>query len=267
MPGGAGDRHIGAGCCRSPFDGTTARARDHTVGVRLIGYLNRRPYLWLADLDNRTVEPAAELRRIPQGIDELIPFSGGVAVRCGPHSFVLESDLSGQGRPLLPEEAEEVGRRALNYDWPELPSHRDRVARVTDCDGHQHLIEHPAVDHWGFGATWSPDRRWLALDGCTVPPPPPRPLFPLGEMEPEPHVLVLFDRTDQTVRICEGTFDQSGHPMWATDGTTVVVGAAFEPKRLYVALLDELMLHPVAFKRHAPTPLVDTVVLPALQSG
>ena len=41
-------------------------------GDRLVGYLNRRPYLWFVDCDSKEIEPAAELRTISQGIDEVV---------------------------------------------------------------------------------------------------------------------------------------------------------------------------------------------------
>ena len=63
-----------------------------------MGYLNRRPYLWLVDLATQSIESEAELRDVPQGIDEVIPLDAAVAVRCGPTWFALEPDLSGEGR-------------------------------------------------------------------------------------------------------------------------------------------------------------------------
>ena len=45
------------------------------VATRFVGYLNRRPYLWLVDLTERVIAPAApDLPHIPQGISELIPY-------------------------------------------------------------------------------------------------------------------------------------------------------------------------------------------------
>ena len=70
--------------------------------TRLVGYDDRPPFLWYVDLDSRRVEPAAELSRIPQGIDEIVPLDEAVALRCGPDWFALAPDLSGEFEPLSP---------------------------------------------------------------------------------------------------------------------------------------------------------------------
>jgi hypothetical protein len=56
------------------------------------------------DCDSKEIEPAAELRTISQGIDEVVVTGSGVAVGCGPTWLMVEPDLSGRGRPLTTEE-------------------------------------------------------------------------------------------------------------------------------------------------------------------
>ena len=84
--------------------------------ARFLGYLNRRPYLWWVDLERRIVEPAAELKWIPQGIDEVVPLGDVVAVRCGPSWFGLRPSLTGGGFDLPPADRVEAERRSSRVE-------------------------------------------------------------------------------------------------------------------------------------------------------
>ena len=230
---------------------------------RFVGYLNRRPYLWFVGIEDRVIEPAAELREIPQGISEVVPLESAVAVRCGPTWFALESDLSGQGRPLDARELASAKRSSTQVKWPVPPSVHDRELVVPGPKGSRHVVSHPAVAHWSeFSATWGPDRRTIAVEGSTTPFSPS--LRPILEepYRPDPRVLALIDRVTGTVRVCDGAFENFCYPpTWSMDGDLVALGAPFEPKRLYTVCPASAVLKVVLFKRHAPSPLVDAARL------
>ena len=230
---------------------------------RFVGYLNRRPYLWLVDLATRSIEPAAELRDIPQGIDEVIPLDTAVAVRCGPTWFALEADLSGKGRPLTDAELSLATRRSVSVDWPREPSAHERGLVVPDRAGRTRTVTHPEIAYWRPFATWAPDRQSFAVAGSRTPfVPPSGPIFS-GTYKPEPSVLALVHVADATVRICEGTFDDFCYPpAWLAGGKLIVIGAPFEPSRLYTVRPEERVLRSVQLKRHAPMPLLDADLLP-----
>src|SRR5207245_1395418 len=104
--------------------------------------------LWFFDLEDRTVQPAAELKDIPQAIEELVVFDGGVAVRCGPNCFALERDLSGDPRDLTLVELAEVQDRARLVDSQEV---QDPVLHHRFGNGDTRDLSHSAVHYWGFG--------------------------------------------------------------------------------------------------------------------
>ena len=228
-----------------------------------MGYLNRRPYLWFVDLATRSIEPAAELRDIPQGIDEVVPLDAAVAVGCGPTWFALEPDLSGKGRRLTDAELALATRRSVSVDWPREPSVHERGLVLPDRAGRARTVTHPEIAYWRPFATWAPDRQSFAVAGSTTPfVLPSAPIFS-GTYEPEPSVLALVRVRDATVQICDGTFDDFCYPpAWTADGTLIVIGAPFEPKHLYTVRPEERVLHRVQFKRHAPMPLLDADLLP-----
>ena len=62
-----------------------------------IGYHERAPFLWSVDMHRLRIEPAAELKRIPQGIDDVVPLDEAVAYRCG-HSALLTRSLNVRAR-------------------------------------------------------------------------------------------------------------------------------------------------------------------------
>ena len=77
-------------------------------------------------------------------------------------------------------------------------------------------------------------------------------------LAPEPHVLAVYDSTTDEVAVCAGTFDHFAYPpAWTADGQRLYLSPPFEPKRIYVAGLEEQTLHPILFKRHAPIPMLD----------
>jgi hypothetical protein len=230
---------------------------------RFVGYLNRRPYLWLVDLATRSIEPAAELRDIPQGISEVIALDAAVAVRCGPTWFGLEPDLSGEGRPLTDAELSSAARRSASVDWPQEPSVYERGLVLPGRDGRTRTVTHPAIAYWRPFATWAPDRQSFAVAGSATPfVPPSGPIFS-GTYEPEPSVLALVHVGDAAVQICEGTFEEFCYPpAWSVSGNLIVIGAPFEPRHLYTVRPEERILHRVEFKRHAPMPLLDADLLP-----
>lgn len=230
---------------------------------RFVGYLERRPYLWLGDLATRSIEPAAELRDIPQGIDEVIPLDSAVAVRCGPTWFALEPDLSGKGRPLTDAELSLATRRSVSVDWPREPSVYERGLVLPGRDGRTRTVTHPDIAYWRPFATWAPDRQSFAVAGSTTPFVPPRgPMFS-GTYEPRPTVLALVLVGDASVQVCDGTFDNFCYPpAWLEGGKVIVIGVPFEPRRLYAVGPEERVLHRVQFEKHVPMPLLDADLLP-----
>ena len=59
------------------------------------------------------------------------------------------------------------------------------------------------------------------------------------------------------------TFDNFCYPpAWLAGGKLIVIGALFEPTRLYTVRPAERVLQRVQFKRHAPMPLLDADLLP-----
>ena len=168
----------------------------HTADLmhRFVGYLERRPYLWYVDLEDRVIEPAAELRDIPQGIDDVVPLESAVAVRCGPTWFALEEDLSGQGRPLDRSEIALAERGSARVDWPEPPSVHDAELVVPSPNGSQRAVSHPAIAYWQTFGTWAPDARTIAVGGFTQPFETPTKPIP-GTYRPDPSVLVPWPQT------------------------------------------------------------------------
>ncbi len=228
-----------------------------------MGYLNRRPYLWLVDLATRSIEPAAGLRNIPQGIDEVIPLDAAVAVRCGPTWFALEPDLSGEGRPLADAELSLATRRSVSVDWPREPSVYERGLVLPGRDGGTRTVMHPAIAYWHAFGTWAPDRQSFAVAGSPTPFVPPSGPILSGTYEPKPSVLALVHVGDGSVQVCDGTFDNFCYPpAWSADGRMVVIGVPCEPRRLYIVRPEERVLQRVQFKRHAPMPLLDADLLP-----
>jgi len=228
-----------------------------------VGYLNRRPYLWFVGLEDRVIEPAAELRDIPQGINEVVPLESAVAVRCGPTWFALEPDLSGQGRALDRSELAAAERESVQVKWPVPPSVYDRELVLPASKSRSHVVSHPAVAHWSeFSATWGPDRRTIAVEGSATPfRPYVGPLFE-EPYRPGPRVLALIDSVEGIVRVCDGTFENFCYPpAWSANGEIVTLGAPFEPKRLYKVRPEIGVLEVVLFKRHAPSPLIDSARL------
>ena len=115
------------GSVAAPATSCSSNTGDTACGMRrFVGYLERRPYLWLVYLATRSIEPAAELRDFPQGIDEVVSLDTAVAVRCGPTWFALEPDLSGKGRPLTDAELFQATQRSVSVDWPQEPSVYER---------------------------------------------------------------------------------------------------------------------------------------------
>ena len=230
---------------------------------RFVGYLERRPYLWLVDLATRSIEPAAELRDIPQGIDEVVPLDTAVAVRCGPTWFALEPDLSGKGRPLTDAELSQATQRSVSVDWPQEPSVYERRSVLPSQAGRTRTVTHPQVAYWRSFGTWAPDRQSFAVAGSTTPFVPPTGPILSGTYQPEPSVLALVHVRDASVQVCDGTFDNFCYPpAWLAGGKLIVIGAPFEPTRLYTVRRAERVLQRVQFKRHTPMPLLDADLLP-----
>lgn len=231
---------------------------------RFVGYLDRRPYLWLVDLATRSIEPAAELSDIPQGIDEVIPLDTAVAVRCGPTWFALEPDLSGKGQPLKDAGLSAARQRSVLVDWPRPPSVYERpLVLPENGDGRPRTVTHPEVAFWHHSGTWAPDRRSIAVAGSRTPfVPRSRPLFS-GPYEPTPSVLAVVDLEGASARVFEGTFDNFCYPpAWLRDGSLIVIGVPFEPRCLYAVRPEEAALQRIPFKRHVPMPLLDADLLP-----
>ncbi len=226
---------------------------------RFLGYLEQRPYLWLVGLEGREAEPAAELRHIPQGIDEVVALDTAVAVRCGPTWLALEPDLSGQGRPLTDAEVSLAKQRSVRVQWPTRLSVHDQQLVLPGVIAESKTVIHSKVAYWREFATWGPNRRTFAIAGSTVPfVPPTRPILSSPPVA-EPSVLAFVDVVDETVRVCEGTFtDFCYPPAWSKSGDVVVFGAPFEPKRLYSVRPEHGVLERVMFRRHVPMPLLDS---------
>lgn len=177
-----------------------------------MGYLNRRPYLWLVDLATRSIEPAAELRDIPQGISEVVPLDAAVAVRCGPTWFALEPDLSGNGRPLTDSELSLAAQRSVAVDWLREPSVYERGMVIPGRGDRPRTVTHPAIAYWHTSGTWAPDRQSFAVAGSPNPFVPPSGPILSRPYEPEPSVLALVHVGDGSVQVCDGTFDNFCYP-------------------------------------------------------
>ena len=234
--------------------------------TRYLGYLARRPYLWWVDTESRSIDPAAELRKIPQGIDDIVPLADAVAVRCGPHWFGLRSDLGGEPFRLTAEAAATAARRSTQV---EVSAEWIGPARLTRLEKTIGTVEHPEVAYWYEIATISPDERTVAIAGSTEPRPSPEailaaPLMAEGKYRKQScSVLALFDVATGSTQICSGRFDNFCYPpAWAAAGTTLVIGMPFEPKRLGVLDVKERLLTPLRFGRWSPPmPLLDEALL------
>jgi hypothetical protein len=232
-------------------------------GLRFVGYLNRKPYLWIVDLATRTVHAThATLGSIPQGIDTLVPVDDWVAIACGPRWYRLEADLAGDLRPLSEAEVE-----AANQRRPDIP---DAVHWTGTSDlllpqpGDSDLVaRHPAVKYWYGFCRYSPSRDLIAATASLEPAP------PVGSYEdasrrgdhPARSALCLVDPVTGAVRLFRETFEGFGLPAWSADGRWIVIHAPFEAKKLYTAHRDDGDITAVAFKREPPTPLLDASLL------
>jgi hypothetical protein len=234
--------------------------------TKYLGCAARRPYLCWLDTEMELIEPAAELRFVPQGIDEVVPLAGAVAVRCGPYWFGLQPDLSGQGRRLTPaEKATAVERSRLvdiSAEWngpAELGWHGRALPPA----------QHRDVAYWQPDASISPDEGTVAIVGSVIPRPPidevfDRPFLPFGEYQTESaSVLALLDVASGDVQVCAGRFDGSCYPpVWSASGSEVAFGAPYEPKRLYLLDTSVRTLRSLKFRRHCPMPMLDAAFLP-----
>ncbi len=129
--------------------------------------------------------------------------------------------------------------------------------------GRTRTLTHPEVAYWRPFGTWAPDRQSFAVAGSTTPFVPPTGPILSGTYEPEPSVLALVHVRDASVQVCDGTFDNFCYPpAWLAGGKLIVIGAPFEPTRLYTVRPAERVLQRVQFKRHAPMPLLDADLLP-----
>ena len=98
-------------------------------------------------------------------------------------------------------------QRSVAVDWPRRRSVYDHELTLVDRDGQMRAVSHPKVAYWRRFATWSPDRKTIAVAGSTIPFVKPSGPILSGPSEPEPSVLALIDTTLGTVTICDGTFD------------------------------------------------------------
>jgi hypothetical protein len=241
------------------------RSSSHIERVTTyIGYHERAPFLWSVDMHRRRVEPVADLKRIPQGIDELVPLDEAVAYRCGPDWFALAPDLRGEPRPLSAAEAKVAEARSVEV---EVLGDEDDDSLVR-LERHGEVLaplQHPQVAEWFLEATIGPDNRTVAVAG-SLQPYEPRESFDevlTTPYEPTPSVLALVDTWTGDVRLCEGTFDNFCYlPAWAADGTRLAFSAPFERTRLYTVDLSTCVLAPIDFRRHTPAPLLDAALLP-----
>jgi hypothetical protein len=213
------------------------------------------------------MEPSGvALNEIPQGVDDLVPLDDVLAVRCGPHWFKVDLDLSGGPRALSKSEqlrAEDCSVQLPLGSTLDTANHRELV--IPDRSGSHLTVTHPLVVRWeGFG-TWSPDRSRIAVAGSTVERQVPSGTF-VEAIErpyvPWPSVLALIDVATGEVTICDGTFDNFCYPpAWTADGGHLAFGAPFEPKRIYTVDIANPILNVVKFKRHVPMPLLDVAFL------
>ena len=234
--------------------------------ARFLGYLNRRPYLWWVDLERRIVEPAAELKWIPQGIDEVVPLGDVVAVRCGPSWFGLRPSLTGGGFDLPPADRVEAERRSSRVSavCGNGVAPMDARVRVPVADGEEWELTHPEIQRWSLWGTLSPNRRSLAVVGYTGPLPKSLSVADIADgrkHNPDPGALVIADLATRVVRRYRGTFEGFGVSAWSGDGRHVVVGAPFEPKALFIAPVEAKALERIEFRRYAPSPLLDADLL------
>jgi hypothetical protein len=234
------------------------------VGVpRFVGYSEQRPYLLCVDFDDRTIEPAAELRTIPQAVSEIIPLDAAVAVRCGLDWFALEADLSGKPRPLSTDDLHTAQNRSKEVDVGTTPGEPDATLYWRG----EPLAEigHPSVLYWHEFATLSPDNRTVAVAGSLVPWPQ---SISVAEMLSTQYretssVLALVDVDTGSIRVCSGTFDNFCRPTWSADGDLIAFDAPFDrPTRLHIVRVEEGVVRPVQFKQRVPAPLLDVVLLP-----
>lgn len=232
---------------------------------RFVGYLNRRPYLWFVDLDAKTIESAAaQLRRIPQGVDELVPLDDVVAIRCGPDLFALDLSLVGEPRPLSASETVEARRRSTLLNVLAYNSGRAREAWAVPLPNGRGEVRLEGVQQWGFGASLSPNRQTLALPVSMAPLPPDVPLAEAltRPWDPQPWTVALIDVATGSYRYCDGEFDEAPYPpVWRADGEVVVVGPPYDPRSIFSVDPDVGTLHQTRFRRHAPLPLLDASLL------
>lgn len=219
---------------------------------RYLGWLNRRPYLWWVDTSTRSVEPAATLTAIPQGVDEVVSLVDCVAVRCGPTWFGLNRSLSGDGFVLSEDERDEAERKSLYVEatWGAGVAPRDARVHIPLADGDTWELSHPKIGYWDLMGMLSPDRSALAITG-----------YPMGAYDHSRARLVVAHIGTRAVRIFEGAFHGFGHPAWSGDGREIVIGAPFEHKVLLQASLESATLTRIVFRREPPAPLISEALL------
>ncbi len=230
--------------------------RHYSCVLRFLGYHDRRPYLRLIDAEKRTVD-AIGITRIPQGIDELVPLDGVLAVRCGPTWMGLATNLAGELRPLTPAEVVEASNKSAQLNllaWNHGKGDREWTLPVGGVD-----LQLPQGDvhRWGYTASVSPDGNTIAVGACLTPEPEVPPSWE-APYEPEVWSLVLVDVATGSATRCEGHFEGFPFPpTWTADSSVVVVGAPFDPKHLHVARRSAAALEAVSFRRQIAMPLLD----------
>ncbi len=218
------------------------------------------------DIASRSIEPAATLEWIPQGIDEVVPLDDCVAVRCGPVWFGLDPSLSGDAFELSYPQQATAQRRShdLPSAWDDGKAPKDARVRMPLPDGEEWEVVHTDIKRWGLTGTLSPDRQALAIVGFTVPQKETRSVVPHSL---DRGSLVVADSLSRDVRVYGGTFGGFGKAAWSADGGEIVVGAPYEPRCLFTASIDSEAIQRVTFRRHAPTPLIDATLIPPTSRG
>jgi hypothetical protein len=230
---------------------------------RFLGYHERPPYLWWVDTEQGEVEPAAHLRDIPQGIDDVVPLDSAVAMRCGLHWLGLPPDLSGEPWELSAEEEAAALRRSHQV---RVRSDRVPVAHLT-WDDNALEIRHPKIRYWQTFATTSPNRQLIALAGSTKTwSPPPKTLveaFAKPYQAESASALAIVNTQGGDVQLCSGRFDNFCYPpAWSATGSTIAFGAPFEHGCLYEVSLTDRVLRRIQFTTDPPMPLLDAELLP-----
>ena len=270
------ERHVGVRHGLALQDFRPMSGEPHPLpgsGLRFIGYLNRRPYLWCVDLVNHTIEPAArDLKSIPQGIDGVVPMPDSVGVSCGPHRYHLKPDLSGKFVPMDDHDKKVMKDRSQNVAVRQSEG-RTAVIGLGDRDIE---LDDDRVGQWAMSGTVSPDGTLLAISASTVQATADRDQHYarhagiadiLSVPAPaSPSLLFLIDIGSGQATACDGTFENFCYPpAWSASGQWIVFGAPFDPKTIFIAHRDGGPLQEVRFRRNAPMPMIDLRLLPGVE--